>query len=99
MLLRARGTTVAHCPTVQSEARLPVSARSATCAAPGVSVALGSDGAACNNPLDPFREMRLACFLPRTRQTPEGLSAFEALRMATWGGARALRPRRAPKDS
>jgi 5-methylthioadenosine/S-adenosylhomocysteine deaminase len=56
-----------------------------------VNVALGSDGAACNNSLDPFREMRLACFLPRTRQTPEGLSAFEALRMATWDGGRALR--------
>jgi len=56
----------------------------------GVRVCLGSDGAACNNSLDPFREMRLACFLPQTREKPERLPAFEALRMATWEGARAL---------
>ena len=89
-VLRARGTSVAHCPT--SNMRLA----SGVCPVrdlnrAGVNVALGSDGAACNNSLDPFREMRLACFLPRTRRTPEGLSAFEALRMATWGGGHALR--------
>lgn len=89
-ILRARGTSVAHCPT--SNMRLA----SGVCPVldlrrAGVNVALGSDGAACNNSLDPFREMRLACFLPRTRRTPEGLSAFEALRMATWHGGRALR--------
>jgi 5-methylthioadenosine/S-adenosylhomocysteine deaminase len=88
-ILRARGTSVAHCPT--SNMRLasgvcPVSDLRRA----GVNVALGSDGAACNNSLDLLREMRLAGFLPRTRQTPEGLSAFEALQMATWGGARAL---------
>jgi cytosine/adenosine deaminase-related metal-dependent hydrolase len=89
-VLRARGTSVAHCPT--SNMRLA----SGVCPVrdlrrAGVNVALGSDGAACNNSLDPFREMRLACFLPRTRQTPEGVSAFEALRMATWDGGHALR--------
>ena len=88
-ILRGRGTSVAHCPT--SNMRLA----SGVCPVndlrrAGVNVALGSDGAACNNSLDPFREMRLASFLPRTRQAPEKLSAFEALRMATWGGARAL---------
>ena len=88
-LLRARGTSVAHCPT--SNMRLA----SGVCPVgdlrrAGVRVCLGSDGAACNNSLDPFREMRLACFLPQTRPVPERLSAFEALRMATWEGARAL---------
>jgi cytosine/adenosine deaminase-related metal-dependent hydrolase len=88
-LLRARGTSVAHCPT--SNMRLasgvcPVSdLRRAR-----VRVCLGSDGAACNNSLDPFREMRLAAFLPQTRPAPERLPAFEVLRMATWEGARAL---------
>jgi cytosine/adenosine deaminase-related metal-dependent hydrolase len=53
-------------------------------------VALGSDGAACNNLLDPFREMRLAALLPRGRNPPESLSAFDVLRMATWNGAAAL---------
>jgi cytosine/adenosine deaminase-related metal-dependent hydrolase len=56
----------------------------------GVRVCLGSDGAACNNSLDPFREMRLAAFLPLTRPSPERLPAFDVLRMATWEGARAL---------
>jgi 5-methylthioadenosine/S-adenosylhomocysteine deaminase len=87
--LAERGTAVAHCPT--SNLRL------ASGVAPvmdmrlaGVPVALGSDGAACNNRLDIFREMRLAAFLPQTRSVPERLAAFDALRMATWEGARAL---------
>jgi 5-methylthioadenosine/S-adenosylhomocysteine deaminase len=80
---------VAHCPT--SNMRLA----SGVCPVgdlrrAGVRVCLGSDGAACNNSLDPFREMRLACFLPQTRPVPERLPAFEALRMATWEGSRAL---------
>jgi len=88
-LLRTWATSVAHCPT--SNMRLAsgvcpvVDLRRA-----GVRVCLGSDGAACNNSLDPFREMRLACFLPQTRPVPERLPAFEALRMATWEGSRAL---------
>ena len=87
--LAARGTAVAHCPS--SNLRL----HSGVCAVAelrreGVTVALGSDGAACNNLLDPFREMRLAAFLPQTRTPPQRLSAFEALRMATREGARAL---------
>jgi 5-methylthioadenosine/S-adenosylhomocysteine deaminase len=56
----------------------------------GVRVALGSDGAACNDRLDVFREMRLAAFVARTRQPPDNLPAFEALRMATVEAARAL---------
>jgi 5-methylthioadenosine/S-adenosylhomocysteine deaminase len=88
-LLRARGTSVAHCPT--SNMRLA----SGVCPVTDlrrsrVRVCLGSDGAACNNSLDPFREMRLAAFLPQTRPAPERLPAFEVLRMATWEGARAL---------
>ena len=88
-LLRSKGTSVAHCPT--SNMRLfsgvcPVlELRGA-----GVRVCLGSDGAACNNSLDPFREMRLAAFLPRTRIPFGNLSAFDVLRMATWEGRRAL---------
>ncbi len=60
----------------------------------GVRVALGSDAASCNDRLDPFREMRLAALLPRTRPDTRGetgeLGAFEALRLATWEGGRAL---------
>lgn len=88
-LLAARGTTVVHCPS--SNMRLFSGVCPVTdLARAGVRVALGSDGAACNNSLDPFREMRLACSLPQTRNAAARLSAFEALRMATWEGARAL---------
>ncbi len=89
-LLATRGTAVAHCPS--SNLRLA----SGICPVPelsraGVSVALGSDGAACATRLDPFREMRLAAALPQTRSSPERLPAFDVLRMATVHGACALR--------
>ena len=88
-LLAERGTTVAHCPS--SNLKLA----SGVCPVPemrraGVRVALGSDGAACNDRLDPFREMWLAALLPRTRPDAGPLSSFEVLRMATWEGAAAL---------
>ena len=87
--LAGRRASVAHCPS--SNLRLG----SGVCPVPelrraGVVVALGSDGAACNNALDPFREMLLAASLPGTRATPETLAAFEVLRMMTRDGARAL---------
>ena len=88
-LLSARRTSVAHCPT--SNMRLASGVCPVTdLKREGVNICLGSDGAACNDSLDPFREMRLAGFLPQTRTPPERLSAFELLRMATRGGARAL---------
>jgi cytosine/adenosine deaminase-related metal-dependent hydrolase len=89
-LLAQRRTSVAHCPG--SNLRLG----SGVCPVPelrraGVRVALGSDGAACNDLLDFFREIRLATLLPRTRGFAEvELTPFEVLRMATWEGARAL---------
>jgi 5-methylthioadenosine/S-adenosylhomocysteine deaminase len=87
-LLALRRTTVAHCPS--SNLKLA----SGVCPVPelaraGVRVALGSDGAACNNRLDPFREMRLTALLPGARGGGF-LSAFEVLRMATVQGAAAL---------
>ena len=56
----------------------------------GVSVSLGSDGAACNNRLDMFEEMRLAALLQAVRAGPGALTARDALWMATREGARAL---------
>ena len=56
----------------------------------GVTVSLGADGAACNNRLDMFDEMRLAALLQATRLTPGALPARQALTMATRNGARAL---------
>ena len=56
----------------------------------GISVSLGADGAACNNRLDMFAEMRLAATLQAMRRGPGTLTAADALWMATREGARAL---------
>jgi cytosine/adenosine deaminase-related metal-dependent hydrolase len=58
--------------------------------AQGVSVSLGADGAACNNTLDMFHEMRLAATLQAVRHGPGALPARDVVRMATREGARAL---------
>ncbi|MDP3719848.1 MAG: 5'-deoxyadenosine deaminase [Acidobacteriota bacterium] len=58
--------------------------------AKGISVSLGADGAACNNHLDMFEEMRLAAVLQSVRKGPGALTARDALWMATREGARAL---------
>jgi 5-methylthioadenosine/S-adenosylhomocysteine deaminase len=56
----------------------------------GISVSLGADGAACNNELDMFKEMRLAAGLQAVRHGAGALTAREVLSMATREGARAL---------
>jgi len=56
----------------------------------GITVSLGSDGAACNNRLDMFEEMRLAAVLQAMRRGPGVLPAREVLWMATRAGARTL---------
>ncbi len=53
-------------------------------------IALGSDGAPCNNTMDPFMEMRLAALLQKPLVGPTALPAERALEMATLGGARVL---------
>jgi cytosine/adenosine deaminase-related metal-dependent hydrolase len=87
-LLAARRATVVHCPWSNLKLASGVCPVRGLRRA-GVRVALGSDGAACNNLLDPFREMRLAALLPAAR-AEESLSAHEALRMAAIEGAAAL---------
>lgn len=56
----------------------------------GITVSLGADGAACNNRLDMFEEMRLAALLQSARLGPGALTARDALWMATRDGARTL---------
>ena len=57
----------------------------------GLTVALGTDGAASNNSLDLFREIRLAALLSKgLQEDPELIPAYQALEMATINGARAL---------
>ncbi len=57
----------------------------------GVLVGLGTDGAASNNDLDMWEEMRLASFLQKVdKMDPQALSASTVLGMATSGGAEAI---------
>jgi len=54
-------------------------------------IALGTDGAASNNRLDIWGEMRCAALLHKgIRKDPTAVSARDALRMATYEGASAL---------
>jgi 5-methylthioadenosine/S-adenosylhomocysteine deaminase len=56
----------------------------------GVTVSLGADGAACNNRLDMFEEMRLAALLQAARRAPGILPARDVVWMATRNGARTV---------
>jgi 5-methylthioadenosine/S-adenosylhomocysteine deaminase len=57
----------------------------------GLNVGIGTDGAASNNDLDMFEEIRLAAFLAKsTSNDPTVLPASTAMAMATRLGARAM---------
>jgi cytosine/adenosine deaminase-related metal-dependent hydrolase len=58
--------------------------------AAGVAMAIGADGAPCNNNLDGFGELRLVALLHKPGRGPRTLPAPEVVRMATRGGAGAL---------
>jgi 5-methylthioadenosine/S-adenosylhomocysteine deaminase len=84
------GAHIVHCP--ESNLKLasgfcPV----AKCIAAGINVALGTDGAASNNDLDMFGEMRTAALLGKAvAADASAIPAMTALRMATINGAKAL---------
>lgn len=89
-LLAESGSHAVHCP----ESNLKLA--SGFCPVTklldaGVNVALGTDGAASNNDLDMFSEMRTAALLAKGISTdPTRIPAQQALRMATLNGAKAL---------
>src|SRR5437016_2414668 len=82
-------TNVAHCPSSNLKLGSGL-ARIAEMLARKIPVSLGADGAACNNRLDMFTEMRTAALLQKLAHGPEVLPAARALRLATIDGARAL---------
>jgi 5-methylthioadenosine/S-adenosylhomocysteine deaminase len=88
-LLAERRVKVLHCPSSNLKLGSGV-APIAEMRRQGISVSLGADGAACNNSLDMFHEMRLAATLQAMRHGPGALPAREVVRMATRDGARAL---------
>ncbi|HVK77023.1 MAG TPA: 5'-deoxyadenosine deaminase [Kofleriaceae bacterium] len=88
-VLAATGTHVLHCPSSNLKLASGV-ALVPELIARGVRVALGADGAPCNNNLDGFLELRLAAILHKPRVGPRALPAPQALHLATRAGAAAL---------
>jgi cytosine/adenosine deaminase-related metal-dependent hydrolase len=88
-LLAQRGAHVCHCPSSNLKLASGI-AKIPELIAAGVAVALGADGAPCNNNLDGFLELRLAALLHKHRLGPRTLPAPEVVRMATLAGAAAL---------
>ena len=88
-LLAERDVKVLHCPGSNLKLGSGI-APVPEMRARGICVSLGADGAACNNRLDMFDEMRLAATLQAMRLAPGALTARDALWMATREGARTL---------
>ncbi len=88
-ILAAHDVKVAHCPGSNLKLGSGV-APVPEMLARGVCVSLGADGAACNNHLDMFGEMRLAATLQAMRHEPGTIVARQVLWMATRNGARTL---------
>jgi 5-methylthioadenosine/S-adenosylhomocysteine deaminase len=82
-------TNVAHCPSSNLKLGSGI-AEISRMLDEGISVSLGADGAACNNRLDMFTEMRTMALLQKAMHGPEVVPAKQALRIATIGGAQAL---------
>ncbi len=89
-LLGRHRASIAHCPS--SNLKLASGfAPVAALAAAGANIAIGTDGAASNNRLDMFQELRTAALLAKAvANDAAALPAHAALRAATLGGAIAL---------
>jgi len=89
-VLALHGCHVAHCPSSNlklASGMAPI----AKLLAAGVNVGLGTDGAASNNRLDMFAEMRQAALLGKAvANDPTVMPAAKVLEMATLAGAKAL---------
>ena len=89
-LFAESGAHIVHCP----ESNLKLASgfcQVAKCLNAGINVAIGTDGAASNNDLDMFGEMRSAALLGKAvAGDASAIPAMTALRMATINGAKAL---------
>jgi 5-methylthioadenosine/S-adenosylhomocysteine deaminase len=89
-IYRKRNVKVSHCPISNMKLAsgiMPV----AEMLDKGIVVGLGTDGAASNNTLDLFSDMRVCALLHKVNQLePTIINAREVVRMATINGARVL---------
>jgi len=88
--LARHGASIAHCPSSNlklASGLAPVAAMLAR----GINIGIGTDGAASNNRLDLFQEMRTAALLAKAvGNDAQAMPAHQALAAATLHGARAL---------
>ena len=88
-LLASRGVSAVHCPVSNLKLGSGIADIRAMVKA-GMNVALGTDGAASNNNLDLFEEIKLAALLSKGKNLdPTAVSCEAALMMATVCGAKA----------
>ncbi len=89
-LLAEHDCSIAHCPSANLKLASGI-APIAEYAKYGINIGLGTDGAASNNRLDMFAEMRLAALLAKGQSgDATAISAHQVLEMATINGAKAL---------
>lgn len=88
-LLSKHQTRVVHCPSANLKLGSGIAPVAALLRA-GVVVGVGADGAACNNALDAWTELRQAALLGKVREGPATFSSRQALHLATLFGARVL---------
>jgi 5-methylthioadenosine/S-adenosylhomocysteine deaminase len=90
VIMKRQGVSVAHSPVSNMKmaagvAPVPMYLKK------GINVGLGTDGAASNNTLDMFEDLKIAALLHKSRSNDsQAVPAETALEMATLGGARAL---------
>jgi len=89
-LFAEHGCNIAHCPSSNLKLASGI-APIAKYVEHGINIGLGTDGAASNNRLDMFAEIRLAALLAKGQSgDATAISAHQALAMATINGAKAL---------
>jgi 5-methylthioadenosine/S-adenosylhomocysteine deaminase len=88
-VLRETKTRVAHCPSTNLKLASGI-AKIPELREQGIVVAIGADGAPCNNRMSQLTEMRLAALLQKPRLGASAMNAKDVVKMATIEGAKAL---------
>ncbi len=91
LLMKQKNLSVLHCPTSNLKLGSGIAPVAQMIDSFGINVALGTDGASSNNNLDLLPEMKLSALLQNgDTHDPKAISTWNALKMATVNGAKAL---------